>query len=69
MAVLERLEANAKLKRQNFGSQSYSPPKSSVSSASAATAQVAVTLPQPPETPWAESDTALKKGTTCDFPE
>ncbi|XP_045906685.1 EF-hand calcium-binding domain-containing protein 7 isoform X2 [Micropterus dolomieu] len=61
MAVLERLEANAKLKRQNFGSQSYSPPKSSVSSASAATAQVAVTLPQPPETPWAESDTALKK--------
>uniref|UniRef100_A0A8C4ILE1 EF-hand calcium-binding domain-containing protein 7 n=1 Tax=Dicentrarchus labrax TaxID=13489 RepID=A0A8C4ILE1_DICLA len=32
MAVLERLEANAKLKRQNFGSQSYSPPKSSVSS-------------------------------------
>uniref|UniRef100_A0A8C9ZKW5 EF-hand calcium-binding domain-containing protein 7 n=1 Tax=Sander lucioperca TaxID=283035 RepID=A0A8C9ZKW5_SANLU len=27
MAALERLEANAKLKRQNFGSQSYSPPK------------------------------------------
>uniref|UniRef100_H3DL70 EF-hand calcium-binding domain-containing protein 7 n=1 Tax=Tetraodon nigroviridis TaxID=99883 RepID=H3DL70_TETNG len=26
-AALERLEANAKLKRQNFGSQSYSPPK------------------------------------------
>lgn len=55
MAVLERLEANAKLKRQNFGSQSYSPPKSSVSSASAAA------LPQPPETPRADSDTMLKK--------
>ncbi|KAL3047141.1 hypothetical protein OYC64_021381 [Pagothenia borchgrevinki] len=54
MAALERLEANAKLKRQNFGSQSYSPPKSSVSSAAA-------TLPQPPETPRAESDTTLKK--------
>ncbi|KAJ0032638.1 hypothetical protein NQD34_002719 [Periophthalmus magnuspinnatus] len=27
MAALERLEADAKLKRQNFGSQSYSPPK------------------------------------------
>ncbi|KAI9517550.1 hypothetical protein NQZ68_004770 [Dissostichus eleginoides] len=54
MAALERLEANAKLKRQNFGSQSYSPPKSSMSSAAA-------TLPQPPETPRAESDTTLKK--------
>uniref|UniRef100_I3JQE7 EF-hand calcium-binding domain-containing protein 7 n=1 Tax=Oreochromis niloticus TaxID=8128 RepID=I3JQE7_ORENI len=32
-AALERLEADAKLKRLNFGSQSYSPPKSSVSSA------------------------------------
>ncbi|XP_049910844.1 EF-hand calcium-binding domain-containing protein 7 [Epinephelus moara] len=64
MAALERLEANAKLKRQNFGSQSYSPPKSSVSSASSATAaaaQAAVTLPQPPETPRAESDMTLKK--------
>ncbi|XP_044056150.1 EF-hand calcium-binding domain-containing protein 7 [Siniperca chuatsi] len=58
MAVLERLEANAKLKRQNFGSQSYSPPKSSASSAAA---QAAATLPQPPETPRAESDTTLKK--------
>ncbi|KAF1385441.1 hypothetical protein PFLUV_G00107810 [Perca fluviatilis] len=56
MAALERLEANAKLKRQNFGSQSYSPPKSSVSSASAAAAQAAATLSQPPE-----SDTTLKK--------
>ncbi|XP_070817206.1 EF-hand calcium-binding domain-containing protein 7 isoform X2 [Chaetodon trifascialis] len=62
MAALERLEANAKLKRQNFGSQSYSPPKNSVSSASAAAAsQAAVTLPQPPETPRADSDTTLKK--------
>ncbi|XP_070687879.1 EF-hand calcium-binding domain-containing protein 7 [Pempheris klunzingeri] len=65
MAVLERLEANAKLKRQNFGSQSYSPPKNSVSSASsssaAAAAQAAAALPQPPETPRAESDTTLKK--------
>lgn len=59
MAALERLEANAKLKRQNFGSQSYSPPKSSVSSAAA---QAAASLPQPPETPRAESDTTLKKG-------
>ncbi|KAM9358284.1 EF-hand calcium-binding domain-containing protein 7 [Symphorus nematophorus] len=63
MALLERLEANAKLKRQNFGSQSYSPPKSSVSSASAAApaSQAAPTLPQPPETPRADSDSTLKK--------
>lgn len=63
---MERLEANAKLKRQNFGSQSYSPPKSSVSSAAAAAAasQAAATLLQTPETPRADSDTTLKKGTT-----
>ncbi|KAM8746451.1 EF-hand calcium-binding domain-containing protein 7 [Acanthopagrus schlegelii] len=62
MALLERLEANAKLKRQNFGSQSYSPPKSSLSSSAAAAAsQAAVTLPQPPETPRTDSDTTLKK--------
>lgn len=60
MAALERLEADAKLKRQNFGSQSYSPPKSSVPSAS----QVAAAHPQPAET----SDATLKKGTTCAFP-
>ncbi|XP_069009263.1 EF-hand calcium-binding domain-containing protein 7 [Embiotoca jacksoni] len=53
-AALERLEADAKLKRQNFGSQSYSPPKSSASSASSTAAQVAATQ-------RAESDTALKK--------
>uniref|UniRef100_A0A671W639 EF-hand calcium-binding domain-containing protein 7 n=1 Tax=Sparus aurata TaxID=8175 RepID=A0A671W639_SPAAU len=45
MALLERLEANAKLKRQNFGSQSYSPPKSSMSSSAAAASQAAATLP------------------------
>ncbi|XP_039984322.1 EF-hand calcium-binding domain-containing protein 7 isoform X2 [Xiphias gladius] len=50
MAALERLEADAKLKRQNFGSQSCSPPKSSVSSASSAATQVAAAHPQPPET-------------------
>ncbi|XP_074491018.1 EF-hand calcium-binding domain-containing protein 7 isoform X2 [Sebastes fasciatus] len=61
MAALERLEANAKLKRQNFGSQSYSPPKSSVSSASSAAARAAATPPQPPETPRGDSDTTLKK--------
>ncbi|KAM8873682.1 EF-hand calcium-binding domain-containing protein 7 isoform 2-T2 [Spinachia spinachia] len=59
-AALERLEANAKLKRQNFGSRSYSPPKSSVSSASSA-AQAAATVPQTAETLQAESDTTLKK--------
>uniref|UniRef100_A0A671W7D3 EF-hand calcium-binding domain-containing protein 7 n=1 Tax=Sparus aurata TaxID=8175 RepID=A0A671W7D3_SPAAU len=50
MALLERLEANAKLKRQNFGSQSYT-----------AASQAAATLPQPPETPRTDSDTTLKK--------
>uniref|UniRef100_A0A8D3DE92 EF-hand calcium-binding domain-containing protein 7 n=1 Tax=Scophthalmus maximus TaxID=52904 RepID=A0A8D3DE92_SCOMX len=62
VAALEKLEADAKLKIQNFGSQSYSPPKSSVSSSSAAAAaaQVAATHPQPPET----SDTTGRKGTT-----
>ena len=60
MAALERLEADAKLKRQNFGNQSCSPPKSSVSSAaSSAAAQVAAAHPQPPDT----SDVTLRKGT------
>lgn len=53
-AALERLEADAKLKRLNFGSQSYSPPKSSVSSASSATQQV-------------DSDTTQKKGAGFDL--
>ncbi|KAK2908122.1 EF-hand calcium-binding domain-containing protein 7-like isoform X1 [Channa argus] len=55
IAAVGRLEADAKLKRQNFGSQSYSPPKASVSSASSSAGQAAPT--QPPET----SDTTLKK--------
>uniref|UniRef100_A0A7N8X292 EF-hand calcium-binding domain-containing protein 7 n=1 Tax=Mastacembelus armatus TaxID=205130 RepID=A0A7N8X292_9TELE len=45
IAALERLEADAKLKRQNFGSQSYSPPKAPA------------THPQPTEA----SDTTFKK--------
>ncbi|KAM9386147.1 EF-hand calcium-binding domain-containing protein 7 [Pholidichthys leucotaenia] len=54
-AALERLEADTKLKRLNFGSQSYSPPKSSVSSASStAAAKMAATQ-------QADSDTTLKK--------
>nr|XP_020458468.1 EF-hand calcium-binding domain-containing protein 7 [Monopterus albus] len=54
IAALERLEGDARLKRQNFGSQSYSPPKAPVSSASPA--QAAAAHPQPPET----SDRTLK---------
>lgn len=61
-AVLERLEANAKLKRQNFGSQSYGPPVSSVSSSAAAASQTATMLLQPSETPPADSDSTIKKG-------
>lgn len=53
-AALERLEADAKLKRLNFGSQSHSPPKSSVSSASSATQRV-------------DSDTTPKKGAGFDL--
>ncbi|XP_047231743.1 EF-hand calcium-binding domain-containing protein 7 isoform X1 [Girardinichthys multiradiatus] len=49
-AALEKLEADAKLKRQNFGSQLYSPPKSSVASASS------VSVAQ-----HAESDSTVKK--------
>ncbi|KAM3620299.1 uncharacterized protein V6R79_021254 [Siganus canaliculatus] len=64
-AALEKLEANSKLKRQNFGSQSYSPLKSSEpsssSSASAAAAAAAANVPQPPETPRVNSDATLKK--------
>lgn len=47
MAALEKLEADAKLKRQNFGSQSYSPPKAPASSLEADS----------------EAGSSLKKGT------
>lgn len=60
---MERLEANAKLKRQNFGSQSYSPPKSSASSSAAATPQTVAMLLQVSETAQEETDSTLKKGT------
>ncbi|XP_051802773.1 EF-hand calcium-binding domain-containing protein 7 isoform X3 [Acanthochromis polyacanthus] len=60
-AALERLEADAKLKRQNFGSQSYSPPKSSVSSSSSSGATAA----QVEATHRTESDTTLKKVGVC----
>uniref|UniRef100_A0A3Q2SP10 EF-hand calcium-binding domain-containing protein 7 n=1 Tax=Fundulus heteroclitus TaxID=8078 RepID=A0A3Q2SP10_FUNHE len=49
-AALENLKADAKLRRQNFGSQLYSPPKSSVASESSASAA-----------PHAESDSSAKK--------
>lgn len=48
MADMERLETDAKLKRQNFGSQSYSPPKNSQSQTS--------------ETPQTVGDSTAKKG-------
>uniref|UniRef100_A0A674DCH4 Phosphoglucomutase 1 n=1 Tax=Salmo trutta TaxID=8032 RepID=A0A674DCH4_SALTR len=53
IAALERLEADAKLKRQNFGNELDSPPKS--------LASTAVTVPQPPHK--TEPDITLKKGT------
>uniref|UniRef100_A0A8C7KYM4 EF-hand calcium binding domain 7 n=1 Tax=Oncorhynchus kisutch TaxID=8019 RepID=A0A8C7KYM4_ONCKI len=61
IAALERLEADAKLKRQNFGNELDSPPKS--------LASTAVTVPQPPHK--TEPDITLKKGTTdlCFFLE
>ncbi|XP_008404383.1 EF-hand calcium-binding domain-containing protein 7 [Poecilia reticulata] len=49
-AALDKLEADAKLKRQNFGSQLYSPPKSSVASASSVS-----------PAQHAESDSTVKK--------
>ncbi|XP_014845230.1 PREDICTED: EF-hand calcium-binding domain-containing protein 7 [Poecilia mexicana] len=49
-AALDKLEADAKLKRQNFGSQLYSPPKSSVASASSVS-----------PAQHAESDSTIKK--------
>ena len=52
-AALEKLEADAKLRRQNFGNQSDSSPKSSVSPAAA-----------PPLQDKGEPDAALlRKGT------
>ncbi|XP_038857944.1 EF-hand calcium-binding domain-containing protein 7 [Salvelinus namaycush] len=51
IAALERLEADAKLKRQNFGNELDSPPKS--------LASTAVTVPQPPHK--TEPDITLKK--------
>ncbi|XP_038134300.1 EF-hand calcium-binding domain-containing protein 7 [Cyprinodon tularosa] len=53
-AALENLKADAKLKRQNFGSQLYSPPKSSVASPSSASASQ-----------HAESDSTTKKDSQC----
>lgn len=55
MAALVSLEADAKLKRQTFGSQSYSPPKSSVASASSSESQ-------PLEAARADTDNTAKKG-------
>ncbi|KAJ7986300.1 hypothetical protein DPEC_G00338500 [Dallia pectoralis] len=53
-AALERLEADAKMKRQNFGNQLDSLPKTS--------APAAVLVPQPPEMPQkTELDSTLKK--------
>ncbi|XP_029003390.1 EF-hand calcium-binding domain-containing protein 7 [Betta splendens] len=54
VAAKERLEADARLKRQNFGSQSYSPQKPTATSTSTAT-----THTQSPET----SDAMVKKDT------
>lgn len=67
-AALERLEANAKLKRQNFGSQSYSPPESSVSSSASATPQTTATLLQSSETAQEEPDPTAQKGPHVLFP-
>uniref|UniRef100_A0A6Q2ZAC6 EF-hand calcium-binding domain-containing protein 7 n=1 Tax=Esox lucius TaxID=8010 RepID=A0A6Q2ZAC6_ESOLU len=54
VAALERFEADAKMKRQNFGNQLDSPPKTS--------APAAVPAPQPPEMAQkTELDSTLKK--------
>lgn len=49
--AMERLEADAKLKKQNFGSQSYSPPKNSATSALSQASEI-----QP------DGDSTTKKG-------
>ncbi|XP_019731056.1 EF-hand calcium-binding domain-containing protein 7 isoform X2 [Hippocampus comes] len=53
MASLEKLQSDAKLKRQNFGSHPDSPPKASVTSGSSP--------PQPPETTWSDPEITLRK--------
>ncbi|XP_054914116.1 EF-hand calcium-binding domain-containing protein 7 [Poeciliopsis prolifica] len=55
-AAKEKLEADAKLKRQNFGSHLYSPPKSSLASASSAS-----------PAQHAESDSTAKKDSQSSF--
>ncbi|CAL8309321.1 unnamed protein product [Lota lota] len=64
--ALERLEADAKMRRQNFGSQIDGYPKRATSSPASPSAAVATatttTLPQPPsESQRQDSDPALKK--------
>ncbi|XP_054645804.1 EF-hand calcium-binding domain-containing protein 7 [Dunckerocampus dactyliophorus] len=54
MASLEKLQADAKLKRQNFGSHLGSPPPPSMSAESAA-------APQAAEATWSDPDTTLRK--------
>ncbi|XP_041861216.1 EF-hand calcium-binding domain-containing protein 7 [Melanotaenia boesemani] len=49
-AALDKLEADAKLKRQNFGSQLHSPSKSSVPSASSSAAEAATHCGEPDST-------------------
>ncbi|XP_049572906.1 EF-hand calcium-binding domain-containing protein 7 isoform X1 [Syngnathus scovelli] len=51
-ASLMKLQSDAKLKRQNFGSHPDSPPKPSLTSA---------TQSQPPETTWSDPDVTLRK--------
>ncbi|XP_077390552.1 EF-hand calcium-binding domain-containing protein 7 isoform X2 [Festucalex cinctus] len=51
-ASLGKLQSDAKLKRQNFGSHTDSPPKPSMTSA---------TPSQPPETTWSDPDITLRK--------
>ncbi|XP_051929392.1 EF-hand calcium-binding domain-containing protein 7 isoform X2 [Hippocampus zosterae] len=53
MASLEKLQSDAKLKRQNFGSHPDSPPKASVTSESSP--------PQPLETTWSDPEITLRK--------
>nr|XP_057929215.1 phosphoglucomutase-1 isoform X1 [Doryrhamphus excisus] len=54
MASLEKLQADTKLKRQNFGSHLGSPPYPSMSAEAAA-------APQTAEATWSDPDTTLRK--------